>query len=292
MANIGIAMGSGTAVAKSSGKLILQNDNFCSIVSAVEEGRVIFNNTKQFIRYLISSNIGEVISILCASIIGIPEHLNTIQLLFCNLVTDGLPANSLGLNPGDPNIMSEKPRNPTEPLVNAWQFTRYLVIGTYIGLATVIGYVYYFIYFPEGPLISYHSLVNFGHCDASMMNCALFDRENLARPSTISLSILVLIEMLNALSAISENDSIFVVSPTRNPYLIFSVILSMAIHCVILYVPFLNVIFNVYPISLHEWMIVFAASLPVLILDEILKFIGRNFVNNKNTVPAVKSKSD
>ncbi|KAG2386652.1 hypothetical protein C9374_002396 [Naegleria lovaniensis] len=292
--NIGIAMGSGTQVARSSGKMILQDDNFCSIVAAIEEGRVIFNNTKQFIRYLISSNIGEVISIFFASLIGIPEHLNTIQLLFCNLVTDGLPANSIGLNPGSPNIMKEKPRNPNEPLVNAWQFTRYLIVGTYIGVSTVLGYIYYFVYFHEGPQISYHDLVNFGKCDpvTSSVNCALFDRENLARPSTISLSILVFIEMLNALCAISEYDSIFVNSPTRNIYLIMSVVLSMAIHCLILYVPGLNVLFNVYPISWHEWQIVIAASLPVLLIDEALKFIGRNFIVPKNSTTVKSTKKN
>lgn len=290
--NIGIAMGSGTQVARSSGKMILQDDNFCSIVAAIEEGRVIFNNTKQFIRYLISSNIGEVISIFFASLIGIPEHLNTIQLLFCNLVTDGLPANSIGLNPGSPNIMKEKPRNPNEPLVNAWQFARYLIVGTYIGVSTVLGYIYYFVYFHEGPQISYHDLVNFGKCDpmSSAVNCSLFDRENLARPSTISLSILVFIEMLNALCSISEYDSIFVNPPTRNIYLIFSVVLSMVIHCLILYVPGLNVLFNVYPISWHEWQIVIAASLPVLLVDEALKFIGRNFIEKKNEVERLSSK--
>lgn len=275
-ADIGIAMGSGTDVAKLAADMVLANDNFATIEKAVEEGRAIYNNTKQFIRYLISSNIGEVVSIFLTVLLGMPEALIPVQLLWVNLITDGLPATALGFNPPDHQIMRTPPRNSREPLVSGWLFFRYMVIGIYVGCATVFGYAWWFMFYSEGPQITFHQLTNFHQCSTSFpeIGCEMFTSIPAQRATTVSLSILVVIEMFNACNSLSENESLLVLPLWANPYLVASIALSMALHFMILYVPFFRGLFQITPLNLAEWQAVLWISAPVIAIDEVLKWVS------------------
>ncbi|KAG0147312.1 hypothetical protein CROQUDRAFT_656235 [Cronartium quercuum f. sp. fusiforme G11] len=279
-ASIGIAMGSGTDVAKLAADMVLADDNFATIEQAVEEGRGIYENTKQFIRYLISSNIGEVVSIFLTVLLGMPEALIPVQLLWVNLVTDSLPALALGFNPKDHSIMSRPPRSSREPLVGGWLFFRYCVIGMYVGCATVGAYAWWFMNYSEGPQISFYRLTHFGECASSsvpLLGCEQVTSEFMKKATTMSLSVLVLIEMFNAMNSLSENESLLTLPLWTNPYLCGAISLSMALHFLILYVPALAKLFVITPLNFSEWKAVFWISFPVIVIDEVLKFFSNQF---------------
>ncbi|KAI3858175.1 hypothetical protein MKW92_008000 [Papaver armeniacum] len=301
LADIGIAMGiAGTEVAKEASDMVLADDNFSTIVAAVGEGRSIYNNMKAFIRYMISSNMGEVASIFLTAALGIPEGLIPVQLLWVNLVTDGPPATALGFNPPDKDIMKKPPRRSDDSLISPWILFRYLVIGLYVGFATVGVFV---IWFTHGSfmgidlsgdghtLVTYSQLSNWGQCStwegftvspftAGSQNitfenpCDYFTTGKV-KAMTLSLSVLVAIEMFNSLNALSEDGSLVTMPPWVNPWLLVAMSVSFGLHFLILYVPFLAQVFGIVPLSLNEWLLVLAVALPVILIDEVLKFIGR-----------------
>lgn len=291
-AEIGIAMGSGTAVAKSASDMVLADDNFTSIVAAVEEGRAIYNNMKQFIRYLISSNIGEVVCIFLAAALGVPEALIPVQLLWVNLVTDGLPATALSFNPADLDVMDKAPRSPRETLISPWLMFRYCVVGAYVGIATVASASWWFLYAENGPAMSWWQLTHYMQCSTNPeafegMSCKIFEDPH---PMTMALSVLVTIEMLNALNSVSENQSLIRMPPWQNMWLIGSILLSMSLHFMILHVEPLPVVFQICPLNASEWGMVMKISLPVLAIDECLKYVARNYIEIGDAVPDAEKK--
>ncbi|KAK3250133.1 calcium-transporting ATPase [Cymbomonas tetramitiformis] len=303
LADIGVAMGiAGTEVAKEASDMVLADDNFSTIVDAVAEGRSIYNNMKAFIRYMISSNIGEVASIFLTAALGMPEGLIPVQLLWVNLVTDGPPATALGFNPPDPDIMAFPPRRHDDPLITGWVFFRYMIVGLYVGFATVGGFAIWYTsdsflgidLSQDGhSVITWHQLTHWNEC-ASWEGvtvspwsdsqgvvftpkdaCDYFSLDGKAKASTLSLSILVAIEMFNALNALSEDNSLLQVPPWCNPYLLIAMVVSFGLHFVILYIPAFASTFSIVPLNLEEWKLVILLAAPVMFIDEILKFFGR-----------------
>ena len=223
----------GTEVAKEASDMVLADDNFASIVKAVEEGRSIYSNMKAFIRYLISSNIGEVASIFLTAMLGVPEGFTSVQLLWVNLVTDGPPATALGFNPPDRDVMKKPPRRSDDQLISKWTFIRFMVIGIYVGIATVGVFIYWYLYasnedghthvtwnqlsnWSECPSWTGFTANNFGGLDFSKNPCEYFTKGKV-KASTLSLSVLVVIEMLNAMNALSEDNSLLVIPPLGQP---------------------------------------------------------------------------
>ena len=302
-ADIGVAMGvSGTEVAKEASDMVLVDDNFRTIVAAIEEGRSIYQNMKAFIRYLISSNIGEVASIFFTAMLGIPEGLSPVQLLWVNLVTDGPPATALGFNPPEPDIMARPPRARDEGLITPFVFFRYVVIGLYVGVATVGIFVYWYVLdrAPDAhPLVSLAQLMGHGKCRAwtefsldgwggFAHPCDYFEKGKVVA-STLSLTVLVTIEMFNALNALSEDCSLLVVPPHRNLYLVAAILASFVAHFAILYIPPLAKVFSVAPLTLHDWKLVLAFSFPVILIDEVLKCVGRQLNKRSSHEAEVES---
>lgn len=304
-ADIGIAMGiTGTEVAKEASDMVLADDNFSTIISAVEEGRSIYNNMKAFIRYLISSNIGEVASIFLTAALGIPEGLAPVQLLWVNLVTDGLPATALGFNPPDLDVMT-KPRRKDDSLISRWVFFRYSVIGLYVGFATVGIFIYWYSFdvsIDGHTLVPIADLMTWGKCSTwtdfhanpfgAGSRVWRFDKDPCSyftagkvKASTLSLTVLVVIEMLNAFNALSEDGSLIQMPAWANPYLIIACMGSVLVHFVILYVPVFARIFAVAPLDWHDWMLVMAFSAPVILIDEVLKCCARWRFRGKKVSP-------
>uniref|UniRef100_A0A6V7QYL1 Cation-transporting P-type ATPase N-terminal domain-containing protein n=1 Tax=Ananas comosus var. bracteatus TaxID=296719 RepID=A0A6V7QYL1_ANACO len=302
LADIGIAMGiAGTEVAKEASDMVLADDNFSTIVAAVSEGRSIYNNMKAFIRYMISSNIGEVASIFLTAALGIPEGLIPVQLLWVNLVTDGPPATALGFNPPDGDIMKKPPRRSDDSLISAWVLFRYTVIGLYVGIATVGAFVIWYTHASflgidlsaDGhTLVSYSQLSNWAQCPTwenfevspfTAGDCTFsFDsnpcdyfKSGKVKATTLSLSVLVAIEMFNSLNALSEDTSLLTMPPWVNPWLLLAMSVSFGLHFLILYIPFFAKVFGIVPLSFSEWLLVLVVAFPVILIDEVLKFIGR-----------------
>ena len=244
-ADIGIAMGiSGTDVTKEAAAMILTDDNFATIVSAVEEGRIIYDNIRKFIRYLLSCNLGEVLTMFLASIFYLPNPLTPIQILFVNLATDGLPAIALGVDPPDKDIMMQQPRAKSEGIFARGLWEKIIVRGCLIGVCT---------------LFSFEIARLFGM--------------DLATCRTISLCTLVMSQLLHVFECRSERHSIFEIKIFSNPYLLGAVCVSVIMICSILYIPFLKSVFNTVSLNLMQWSIVLFFSGIIFLINSMYLYI-------------------
>jgi Ca2+-transporting ATPase len=226
--------------------MILTDDNFASIVAAVEEGRAIFDNIKKYLMYLLSSNVGEVVLMAAAVALGLPLPLTAVQILYVNLATDGLPALALAVDPHAPDLMRRRPRKP-----GAGIFTRPV---TMLILA--------------GGLWS--ALVN-----VTLFGWALWSRRPLAEAMTMAFVSLVLIQFLKAYSFRSERHSVLQ-DPFANRWLNRAVAWEIGLLGLVLYVPILSTAFGTYPLPLIDWMILLPATLTILPVLEAAKWMGRH----------------
>ena len=225
-----------------------------------------------------------------------------VQLLWVNLVTDGAPASALGFNPPDADVMDRPPRPTDEGLISGWVFFRYAVIGGYVGLATVGVFAIWYlnadsflgIDLKDGhTAVSWDQLAGWGECSLwpnfhasaytagsqviTFENSCDYFTTGKVKASTLSMSTLVVIEMLNALNALSANNSLLSTPPWVNKWLLLAIGVSLGLHAVILYTP-LSEAFEVVPLSLSEWTLVLAVSAPIILVDELLKFVGRRWL--------------
>jgi Ca2+-transporting ATPase len=247
-ADIGVAMGlTGTDVTKEVSDMVITDDNFASIVAAVEEGRGIYDNIKKFIHYLLSCNTGEILVMFVASLVALPVPLLPIQILWVNLVTDGLPALALGVDPVDPKIMERPPRRPDEPVITKARAWLMAAQGAFIAFCTLSAFVY---------VLS-------------------VEKEGLGRARTVALAVLTCSQLFHSFSCRSMNVSLFKLGLFSNPQLVLANGLSFMLQMAIIYVPFLQPVFKTQALSLADLgIILLFSSLPFWAM-EVIKALNR-----------------
>ncbi|AKT39209.1 cation-translocating P-type ATPase [Chondromyces crocatus] len=246
-AHIGVAMGrGGTDVARQAADLVLADDNFATIVDAVREGRTIYRNIQKFIFFLLSSNMGLLVAVFFVSFFGKWPPLTPLMILWINLVTNGLPALALGIDPPDPHLMREGPRSPDEGLLQA---------RDYLGIAYVGGVM--------------------GLCAILLYGMSPQDEQSLLGARALAFSLLALSPLFHAWSCRSPRLSLFSSRPLISLPLLLSVLASAAIHLVALLVPALRPVFRTYELSPDEWMILLGLAVLIIPAVEIAKFVYR-----------------
>jgi Ca2+-transporting ATPase len=257
-ADIGVAMGiTGTDVAKGASDMILTDDNFSTIVSAIEQGRNIYNNIKKSVIFLITCNLGEVITIFVALIIGWKAPLIATQLLWINLITDSLPAIALGMDPGNPDVMKEKPRPAKESFFANGAGMHVLLGGFLIGALTITAY--FFGYYEHG--------------------YSPFDKQvpqnTLEYARTLAFMVLVVSQLFYSLAHRNERKSIFRIGIFSNKYLVGAILIGLALQMIVVGIPVIRSAFHLQMPDLRAWGIIFALGFTPLVLNEIIKIFIR-----------------
>jgi P-type Ca2+ transporter type 2C len=247
-ADIGVSMGiTGTDVAKETADMVLTDDNYASIVSAVEQGRVIYSNIRKFVYYLISCNLAEIAIIFLPTLLGKGSPLTAIQLLWLNLISDGAPALALGTEKGDPDIMRQAPRPPKEPIIN-----RSMQIGVVLQTVAISAVT----------LTAF--LLGKGHSQPHFAETMAF--------ATLSFS-----ELLRAYTSRSERYPLAKIGFFSNRWMNYAVLFSMALLLVVIYVPFLNPVFDTQPLGWQEWLII----LPLLVVPSLVAEIYKTILTRQ-----------
>jgi Ca2+-transporting ATPase len=263
-ADIGVAMGiTGTDVSKEAADIVLADDNFASIVAAVEEGRAIFANIRKFLRYLLSSNIGEVMTmflgVVLADVIGLSAATSGVvvlpllatQILWINLVTDGAPALALGVDPPDVDVMIAKPRPRNEGVITRRMWRNILLIGSVMAIGTLLV------------------------LDASLPGGLLDGSGDIRYAQTMSFTTIVFFSLFTVFAARSDEQSAFV-GMFSNKWLWAAVLLSIVLHAAVIYVPFLQQAFSTTALSLNDWLRCAAIGSCVLWVTEGIKLLARS----------------
>lgn len=259
-ADIGVAMGiTGTDVSKNASDMILVDDNFKTIVSAIEEGRNIYNNIKKAVIFLLSCNFGEIVAIFLSVLLGWPVPLLATQILWINLITDTLPAIGLGVDQSNDDVMNQKPRKKSESFFAEKAGIRALIGGLLIGLVTVSAFV---IGLAEQG-ISFANIGNVVHGDQAFIHA-----------STMAFVVLAFSQLFYAFSLRSAKHSIFKVGIFKNKVLIGSLLIGVILQIIIIQVPFFNQVFKVMPLSITDWDIVLILSIIPLIVHEVIKMVS------------------
>ncbi len=246
-ANIGIAMGkSGTDVARESSNLILTDDSFSSIVNGIEEGRIAYDNIRKVIHLLISTGFAEIVLIILSLLFFIPIPLLPVQLLWLNLVTNGIQDVALGLERGEPDVLKRKPRHPKERIFNAIMIRRVIVGGLYMGISA---------------FAVFYAVLSLGYSESSARN--------------ITLLLMVLFENAHVFNSRSEKYSIFRIEHRNNYLLLFSVLITQLIHISSLYIPFMQKLLDLEPVSFQEWSLLSVIALGLVLVMEIEKKVSK-----------------
>ncbi|EEL30565.1 Cation-transporting ATPase, E1-E2 [Bacillus cereus Rock1-15] len=262
-ADVGVAMGiTGTDVAKGAADVVLTDDNFSSIVKAVEEGRNIYRNIKKSILFLLSCNFGEIIALFLAILLGWATPLRPIHILWVNLITDTLPALSLGVDPEDPDVMKEKPRHAKESLFSG--SVPFLIFnGVIIGLLTLIAFIVGAKFYT-------------GDTNLFPLFPERIDDDALLHAQTMAFVVLSFSQLVHSFNLRSITKSIFSIGIFTNKYLVFSLLIGVLMQVCIISIPPLANIFGVHALTMRDWGFVLLLSIIPLILNEIIKLVKRN----------------
>jgi Ca2+-transporting ATPase len=268
-ADIGVAMGiTGTDVAKETADMVLTDDNYVSIVSAVEQGRVIYANIRKFVFFLLSSNVAEIMIIFLATVAGLPTPLTAIQLLWLNLLTDGAPALALAMEKGDPDVMERKPRPKRESIVNA-SMRLGIIVQTIAQSGSVLGA------FLVGLSIQLSGQIPVGANPLLYILRADWRGVDVRAAETMAFVTLSLCELIRAYTVRSERTSVFRLGVFSNKYMQYAVGLSIVLLMLVVNVPFLQPIFNTHFLAPTEWLIVIGLALIPAVAEELTKLYLR-----------------